>query len=94
MDAVGAVDVGVAGGAEHHGIPLGLPCVGMGGRVGVVIGLDLDDHAAGAINQQSRPDQLGRDLKNRPVEKASPQLGGQGHFAGAKAGAVAKLQHV
>ena len=93
MDAVGAVDIGIAGGAEHHGIALGLPGVAVGGRIGVVIGLDLDDHAAGAINQQSRPDQLGRDLQNRPVEKASPQLGGQGHFAGLRR-AVAKLQHV
>ena len=62
MDAVGAVDVGVARRAEHHGVARGRPAEAVRGRIGVVIGLDLDDPAADAVDQQRRADQVGRDL--------------------------------
>ena len=51
MDAVGTVDVRIPGRAEHHGVALGAANVGMRRRIGVVIGLDLDDHAADAIDE-------------------------------------------
>ena len=51
VDAVGAVDVGVAGRPEHHRIALGRTVIGMRRRIGVVIGLDLDDQPADAVNQ-------------------------------------------
>ncbi len=69
MDAVGAIDVGVACRAEHHRVAFGAASVGMRGRVSVVIGLDFDDRAADAINQQCRADHFGRDLVDRAVEK-------------------------
>ena len=34
----------------------------MRGRLGVMIGLDFDDDAADAVEQQGRADQVGRDL--------------------------------
>ena len=43
----------------------------MGGRIGMVIGLDFDDGAADAANQQRRSDQLGRHLVNAAVEEAA-----------------------
>ena len=47
-------------------------------RVGVVIGLDLDDDAADALEQQRRADQFGRDLVDAAVEEALAQPGGIG----------------
>jgi hypothetical protein len=38
-------------------------------RVGVVIGLDLDDRAANPVNQQPGPNQLRRHLMHRTVEE-------------------------
>jgi hypothetical protein len=38
-------------------------------RVGVVIGLELDDDAADATDEQCRTDEVGRDLVNRAVKK-------------------------
>jgi hypothetical protein len=46
----------VAGRAKHHGIALGRPAVTVRCGIGVVIGLDLDDPAADAVDQQDRPD--------------------------------------
>ena len=70
VDAVGAIHIGVAGRAEHHGVARGLAAIGMRGRIGVVIGLDLDDDPARAAEQQRRADQLGRDLVDAAVEEA------------------------
>ncbi len=44
--------------------------------VGVVIGLNLDDHPADAVNQQHRPDQLGRHVMDRAVEERAAQARG------------------
>ena len=64
MDAVGAVHIGEAGRAEHDGIALGLPAEAVRGRVGVVIGLDLDDAPADAVEAEPGADQVGRDGVN------------------------------
>src|SRR6266436_8729313 len=79
MDAIGAIDIGNAWRPEHHQIARRRPAERMRGRFGVMIGLDLDDDAADAVNQQSRPDQVGRDLvhaagKERTLERPA-QLG-------------------
>ncbi len=59
MNAVGAVDIGIAGRTEHHGVARGASAEAMRRGFGVVIGLDLDDDAADAIEQQRRADQSG-----------------------------------
>ncbi len=74
MDAVGTVNVGVTRRPEHHGIALGLAAEAVRRRIGVVIGLDLDDPAADAVDQQRRPDQIGRDLMNAAGEKRPMEL--------------------
>ncbi len=76
MNAVGPVHVSEAGRTEHHRVARGLASVGMRRRVGVVIGLDLDDHSAGAIEQKHRADQVGRDLMHRAVEERAGQFTG------------------
>ena len=43
-------------------------------RIGVVIGLDLDDPAADAVEQQRRADQLGRDLMDAAGEELAAEL--------------------
>ncbi len=47
-------------------------------RIGVVIGLDLDDDAADALEQQRRADQIGRDL----VDAAGEEFAGEGEGRG------------
>ena len=49
VNAVGAVDVGVTRRAEHYGVALGAAAEAMRGGIGVMIGLDLDDDAARAL---------------------------------------------
>src|SRR5262249_21914438 len=75
VDAIGAIHIRIARRTEHHGIALGLAAIGMRRRVGVVIGLELDDHAAGSVEQQSRADQLGRNLVDAAVEEAFAEAG-------------------
>ena len=79
VDAVGTVDIGIAGRAEHHRVALGAADVGMRCRVGVMIGLNLDDDAAHAIDQQCCADQLGRDVEYRTIEKRAAKAGRRGH---------------
>ena len=74
MDAVGAVNVGVAGRAEHHGVARGRAAEAVRRRIGVVIGLDLDDQAAHAVEQQRRADQVGRDLVHAAGEEGRLEL--------------------
>ena len=63
VDAVGAVDVDVAAAEEHRGIPRGAAvAIPVRGGILVVVGLDLDDHPAHAVQKQLRPDQVGRDV--------------------------------
>ena len=55
VDAVGAVDVGVAAGQEHRGVPLRAPVAeAVRGGIVVVVGLDLDDHARRRRRRRAR----------------------------------------
>ena len=49
VNAVGAINVGVAWRAEHHGVTGGRPAITVRCGVGVVIGLEFDDPAADAV---------------------------------------------
>jgi hypothetical protein len=40
-------------------------------RLGMVIGLELDDHAADAVEQKRCADEVGRDLMHAAREKAA-----------------------
>ena len=62
MHAVGAVDVRVTGRAEHRRIALGAAAVAVRGRILLVVGLDLDDHAADTVDVELGADELGGDL--------------------------------
>ena len=83
MHAVRAVDVGVAGRTEHHAVALGLPAERMRGRIGVVVGLDLDDDAADALEQERRADEIGGDRVHAAgKETSAEQLGHRGVSTG------------
>ena len=69
MDAVGAVDIGATGRAEHDGVALGLPAKTVCRGIGLMIGLDLDDDAARALEQQRYADQIGGDGMDAAGEK-------------------------
>jgi len=43
----------------------------------VVIGLELDDHAADTVDQQSCADQFGRDIEDRAIEKRAAKARGR-----------------
>src|SRR5258708_36840089 len=58
VHAVGAVDIGVARRTEHHAVALGAAAERMRGRIGVMVGLDLDDDAADRLEQQRRADEI------------------------------------
>src|SRR5262249_61921455 len=73
MDTVGAVNVSVSGGPKHHRVALGLSAVTVCGRIGVMIGLDFDDHAPDAVEEEARSDQFARDLVNAASEKTPVQ---------------------
>src|SRR5947208_3004400 len=62
MDAIGTIDIGKTRRAEHHAVAWRRSAKGMRGGIGVMIGLDLDDDAADAVDQKRRADQIGRDL--------------------------------
>ena len=72
VDAVGAVDVRVPGRAEHRGVARGTAAVAVARRVLVVVGLDLDDRAADAVDEQRRADQRRRDLVDAAGEEPQP----------------------
>ena len=63
----------------------------MGGRLGVMIGLDLDNDAADAVDQQRRPDQVGRDLMHTAAEEGA--LEGFAQIGGGRAWGWADLSH-
>src|SRR5579862_5822998 len=73
VDAVGAVDIDVAGRAEHHRIAGRGAAKTVRCGIGLVVGLDLDDAAADAVNQQRHPDQVGRYLMHAASEKGAGQ---------------------
>ena len=81
MDAVRAVDVRVAGRAEHRGVPCGRPAVAVRGGILVVVGLDLDDLAADSVDEQRRADELGRDVVHAAGEERAAELHAARAFA-------------
>ncbi len=89
--AVGEVDVGVAGRAEHDGVAVGAAPVGVGaGVVGAVVRLDLGepqfDGAVVGGPDQGAAEQVGGDLQDGPVEERALQrnpFGWRDHEAGA-----------
>ncbi len=93
MNPVGAVHVGSPGRTEHHGVALRPTGKTVGGRVGVVIGLDLDNRAPDTIDQQRRSDQVRRDLMHAAVKKCSMKSSAVRCF-GAPTTHVASLQHI
>src|SRR5215213_1972392 len=70
VDAVGAVDIGVARRPEHHGVARRLPAIGVCRRVRVVVGLDLNDDPADPAKEERRADEVGRDRVDAAVEEA------------------------
>ena len=80
VDAVGAVDVRVPGRAEHRDVAGGPAAVAVRRRVLVVVGLDLDDRPAHAVEEQFRPHELGRHLVHRAIEEGSLQLHARAFF--------------
>ena len=73
MDPVRAVDVRVAaGGRNIEALRVRAPVAeAVRGRILVVVRLDLDDHAADAVDEQLGADQLGRDLVTGYVSGSS-----------------------
>src|SRR5207248_9487891 len=76
VHAVGAIDVAKAWRADNHFVARRRPTERMRGRIGVMIGLDLDDDAADTVYQQRRADQIGGDLvhaagKERALARAA-----------------------
>ena len=73
VDPVRAVDVGVAGRPEHRLVALRPTAIAVRRRVFVVVGLELDDDPADAVDKQCRPDQLGGELVHAPREELSSE---------------------
>src|SRR4029077_8192796 len=71
LDAVGAVDVRVPRRAEHRLVALRAAAVAVRSRILVIVGLDLDDHAADAVDVELRADELRRHLVNASLEPQS-----------------------
>ena len=78
MDAIGAVDIGVAGPAEHHAVARRLAIEGVRSGIVAIIGLDLHDDAACTGEMETRANQFGRDGGDRTVEElARKRIGGK-----------------
>ena len=73
MNAVGAIDIDVAGRAEHDGVALGWAAKAVRRRFGMMIGLDLDQPPADTVDEERHADQIGRHLKDAAVEEAPGQ---------------------
>ena len=71
--AVGAVDVGAARRAEQRLRARRQPGEGVAGRLALVVGLGLDDHAGRVAVHDCAADQLRRDLEHRAVIERSRQ---------------------
>jgi hypothetical protein len=76
VDAVGSIDISIAGRPEHDGVPRGRTAKTVRGRIGVVVGLDLDDPAADAVAVQRGADQVGRHLMHAAAEEGFGQVFG------------------
>ena len=62
VDPVRPVDVGVAGRAEHRPVARRLTAKAVARRVLGVVGLDLHDASADAVDEERATDELGRDV--------------------------------
>lgn len=69
VDAVGEVDVGVAGRAEEDPGALGKADVGVTGGVVGLVALGLDDDAAAVLVEERAADEVAGDLVNGTVEE-------------------------
>src|SRR5258708_1159497 len=74
VNAIRAINIGVAGSAEHYSVAWRAPAIAVGGRIGVVIGLDLDDDPADPTALERGTDQVGSDCvhaarKEAPIER-------------------------
>ena len=91
MDAVGEVDVGVAGRAEEDPGALGEADVGVTGRVVCLIALGLDDGAADPFEEQRAADQVTGDRVNRAVIKVTLEQVAQPRSSWARAWTAASV---
>ena len=73
VNAVGAIDIGVARRSKHDGIAAGHAAKAVRRRVGMMVGLDFDQPAADPVHKERRTDQIGRNLVDAAVEKATGQ---------------------
>ncbi len=78
VDAVGAIDVGAAGLTAEDPRPGGQPDEGMGGRLFLVVGLRLDDHAGGLAVPDGAPQQLQGHLEHGAIVEGGRQRRGPG----------------
>jgi hypothetical protein len=93
MNAIGAIDIRIAGRTEHYLVARRGASKRMGGRIGVVIRLNLDDDAADTVHQERRSDKIGGDLMHAPreeraFERFAELLVGCGSVLGHSAGMV------
>jgi hypothetical protein len=71
VDAVGEVDVGVAGRSEEDLGPLRQADVGVAGGIVGLVALGLDDDAAAAFVEEGAADQVAGDRVNVTVEEVA-----------------------
>lgn len=92
VNAIGAIDVGVARRAEHDRIACRRPAKAVRGRIGVMIRLDFDQPPADPIEEERRPDQVARDLVNAAAEEGFGQA--SGHAASLQVGNSVVNRHL
>ena len=73
VDPVGAVDVGVARRAEHRRVSRRSPPKAVARGIRPVVGLDLDDRPADAIDEERDAQKRGRDLVHAAREERAFQ---------------------
>ena len=91
MDAVRAIDVSETRRTEHHPVAWCRPAKRMRRRIGVMVGLDLDNEAADPVHQQRGADQVGRDLMHAAREKGTLEQLAEGR--GRRGGALRTWSH-
>ena len=70
----------MAGRAEHHGVARRAPAETVRGGVLMVVGLDLDDPAADAVDEEFRPDQIRRNVVHASRKEGAAEEGRLGHL--------------
>ena len=79
MNAIGAIDIRVAGRAKHDRVARRLAVKTVRRRLGVVVGFELDDAAADPVDQHGRPDESGATSMDASAEKARLRRFGMGY---------------